>query len=56
MNVNQNYTKIVIVDSMVVLESNSYRNHCPNLESEFELTTTFVSKNVQNHSKIGQNQ
>ena len=32
--------KIAIVDSLVDLESDSYRNRHPNLKSEFESSTT----------------
>ena len=50
---DQNYIQILIVDSIVSLESDSYRNHRPNsLESKFEsLTIQFW---VPNHLSLVQ--
>ena len=40
MKIDQNQIKITIVDSKSLLESKLYHSRHPNLESEFELTTT----------------
>ena len=40
MKTNQNYFEIAIIDSNPSLDFELDQNRCPNLESEFESTTT----------------